>query len=117
MPPGPVFLFISHDLALVSSFCDRIYVMYAGEIVESGTRDAIFSHTRHPYTRALIGAAPRLVGNPERLPTIPGRIPRAHEEIRGCRFRDRCPEAGPACGEAPRLETADGDHAFRCWYA
>ncbi|MDE0417313.1 MAG: ABC transporter ATP-binding protein [bacterium] len=114
---GASFLFISHDLALVSSFCDRIYVMYAGEIVESGTKDAIFSHTRHPYTRALIGAAPRLAGNPERLPTIPGRIPRPHEEIRGCRFRERCPDAGTACGEAPRLETADGDHAVRCWYA
>ena len=114
---GASFLFISHDLALVSSFCDRIYVMYAGEIVESGTTDAIFNHTRHPYTRALIGAAPRLAGNPERLPTIPGRIPRPHEEIRGCRFRERCPEAGAACGEAPRLETAGGDHAYRCWYA
>ncbi len=114
---GASFLFISHDLALVSSFCDRIYVMYAGEIVESGTRDAIFSHTRHPYTRALIGAAPSLAGNPERLPTIPGRIPRPFEEIRGCRFRARCPAAGAACGEAPRLETADGNHAFRCWYA
>ena len=113
---GASFLFISHDLALVSSFCDRIYVMYAGEIVESGTRDAIFSRTRHPYTRALVGAAPRLAGNPERLPTIPGRIPRPHEVIPGCRFRERCPGAGAACGEPPRLE-ADGDHAVRCWYA
>ncbi len=114
---GASFLFISHDLALVSSFCDRIYVMYAGEIVESGTRDAIFSHTRHPYTRALIGAAPRLAGNPERLPTIPGRIPRPHEEIDGCRFRERCPEAGGVCGKTPRLETVNGDHAVRCWHA
>ncbi len=114
---GASFLFISHDLALVSSFCDRIYVMYAGEIVESGKRDAIFNRTRHPYTRALIGAAPRPTGNPEMLPTIPGRIPQPFEEIEGCRFRDRCPMAGPRCMSPPRLESDGNDHAVRCWYA
>ena len=114
---GASFLFISHDLALVASFCDRIYVMYAGEIVESGTRDAIFNHTSHPYTRALIDAAPRLADNPERLPTIPGRIPRPHEKVSGCRFRERCHDAGDACARTPQLETVTGDHAVRCWYA
>ncbi len=114
---GASFLFISHDLGLVSSFCDRIYVMYAGEIVESGKRDAIFNRTRHPYTRALIGAVPRPRDNPERLPTIPGRIPQPFEEIEGCRFRDRCPLAGPRCTSPPNLETDGSDHAVRCWYA
>ena len=114
---GASFLFISHDLGLVSSLCDRIYVMYAGEIVESGNRDAIFNRTRHPYTRALIGAVPRLAGNPEMLPTIPGRIPQPFEEIEGCRFRDRCPMAGPRCISPPHLESDGGDHAVRCWYA
>ncbi len=114
---GASFLFISHDLGLVSSFCDRIYVMYAGEIVESGTREAIFSRTRHPYTRALIGAAPRLKDNPRLLPTIPGRIPRPFEETAGCRFRGRCPMSASRCASPPLLEAADDGHAVRCWYA
>ena len=114
---GASFLFISHDLGLVSSLCDRIYVMYAGEIVESGARDGIFDRPRHPYTRALMGAAPRLLGNPERLLTIPGRIPPPSEEIAGCRFRDRCPLAESRCASPPPLREVAGTHAVRCWLA
>ena len=114
---GTSFLFISHDLGLVSSLCDRIYVMYAGEIVESGTRDGIFGRPRHPYTRALMGAAPRLLGNPARLSTIPGRIPQPSEEIAGCRFRVRCPLAESRCAEPPPLRDLAGRHAARCWLA
>ena len=114
---GTSFLFISHDLGLVSSLCDRIYVMYAGEIVESGARDEIFGRPRHPYTRALMGAAPRLLGNPERLSTIPGRIPQPSEEIAGCRFRDRCPLAESRCATSPALREVAEGHAVRCWLA
>ena len=114
---GASFLFISHDLGLVSSLCDWIYVMYAGEIVESGAREGIFDRPRHPYTHALMGAAPRLLGNPERLSTIPGRIPQPAEEIAGCRFRDRCPRAEPRCAAAPALREVAGGHAARCWLA
>ena len=114
---GASFLFISHDLALVSSFCDRIYVMYAGEIVEQGRCEEIFRRPRHPYTRALIGAVPRLHGNPDQLLTIPGRIPQPFEEIAGCRFRDRCPLAEARCAEPPPLSGDGGDHATRCWLA
>ena len=114
---GASFLFISHDLGLVSSLCDRIYVMYAGEIVESGARDEIFGGPRHPYTRALTGAAPRLLGNPERLSTIPGRIPQPSEEIAGCRFRIRCPLAEPRCAAPPLLREVAEGHAARCWLA
>ncbi len=112
---GTSFLFISHDLGLVSGLCDRIYVMYAGEIVESGVRDQIFSRPRHPYTRALMGAAPRLRGNPDQLLTIPGRIPQPSEEIAGCRFRDRCPMAVARCIEPPPLVEDSAFHATRCW--
>ena len=114
---GASFLFISHDLGLVSSLCDRIYVMYAGEIVESGALDEIFGRPRHPYTRALVGAAPRLLGNPERLSTIPGRIPPPSEEIAGCRFRVRCPLAESRCIEPPPLRAVAKGHATRCWLA
>ena len=114
---GTSFLFISHDLGLVSSLCDRIYVMYAGEIVESGVREEIFDRPRHPYTRALMGAAPRLLGNPERLSTIPGRIPQPSEEIAGCRFRVRCPLAEARCAEPPPLREAARGHDARCWLA
>ena len=113
---GASFLFISHDLGVVSALCDRIYVMYAGEIVESGVRERILHRPSHPYTRALMGAAPRLRGNPERLQTIPGRIPQPSEEIAGCRFRDRCPLAEPRCAVAPPpLREVAEDHAARCW--
>ncbi len=114
---GTSFLFISHDLGLVSSLCDRIYVMYAGEIVESGARGDIFGRPRHPYTRALMGAAPRLLGNPERLATIPGRIPPPSEEIAGCRFRDRCPLAESRCAAPAPLRGVAAGHAVRCWLA
>ena len=114
---GASFLFISHDLGLVSSLCDRIYVMYAGEIVESGARDGIFGRPRHPYTHALMGAAPRLLGNPERLSTIPGRIPQPSEEMAGCRFRDRCPRAESRCADHPALREVAEGHAVRCWLA
>ena len=114
---GTSFLFISHDLGLVSTLCDRIYVMYAGEIVESGQRDEIFRSPRHPYTRGLIGSVPRLRGSEKRLATIPGRIPRPSDEIEGCRFRPRCPLAEARCVSAPELRRDATGHAAKCWLA
>ena len=112
---GTSFLFISHDLGTVSSLCDRIYVMYAGQIVESGRTADIFSSPRHPYTKGLIGSVPRLHGNPDKLLAIPGRIPGPAEEIDGCRFRPRCPVAEARCKTAPPLVAAADGHATRCW--
>ena len=114
---GTSFLFISHDLGMVSTLCDRIYVMYAGEIVESGGRDEIFRAPRHPYTRGLIGSVPRLRGGVERLAAIPGRIPRPSEEIEGCRFRPRCPLAEARCTATPALRRIEGRHTAKCWLA
>ena len=115
---GTSFLFISHDLGLVASLCDRIYVMYAGEIVESGDRAEIFRSPRHPYTRGLIGSVPRLRRDDRRLVTIPGRIPRPGDEITGCRFRPRCALAEARCRTGPALrEVGAGGHAARCWLA
>jgi peptide/nickel transport system ATP-binding protein len=109
------FLFVSHDLGLVASLCERIYVMYAGHIVESGPRDAIFTRPEHPYTRDLIGSIPRLNDNPERLRTIAGQIPSPFEHDAGCRFRNRCPLAEARCGAAPPLRRHDDGHESRCW--
>ena len=109
------FLFVSHDLGLVSSLCDRIYVMYAGRIVESGEAADIFARPQHPYTKALIGSIPRLGANPERLQTIPGQIPSPFEHDGGCRFRSRCALAEARCTTAPPLRRHDGDHESRCW--
>ena len=109
------FLFVSHDLGLVASLCDRIYVMYAGRIVESGAGSDIFARPQHPYTRALIGSIPRLGANPERLQTIPGQIPSPFEHDGGCRFRGRCSRAEARCATAPPLRRHDADHESRCW--
>ncbi len=109
------FLFVSHDLGLVAGLCNRIYVMYAGVIVESGASAEIFSHPRHPYTKALIGSIPRLNSNPERLRTIAGQIPSPFEQDSGCRFRSRCPVVHDRCAAAPPSRRHGEGHDSRCW--
>jgi len=108
---------ISHDLAVVSRRCERVMVMYAGEVMEQGPARAVLGDARHPYTQALLAARPRL-GAPRgaRLPAIPGAAPAAGEAGAGCPFTPRCPRAAPGCGQAPppvvRLE---GERSLRCW--
>ena len=109
------FLFISHDLGLVSSLCERIYVMYAGVIVESAEAQDIFSKPRHPYTRALIGSVPRLRSNPDALQTIAGQVPSPFEHDGGCRFRNRCPLAEERCTAPPPMRDHGHGHFSRCW--
>ena len=109
------FLFISHDLGLVSTLCDRIYVMYAGEIVESAQGADIFSKPRHPYTRALIGSVPRLHENPDTLQIIAGQIASPFEHDSGCRFRARCSFAEDRCANPQPMRSHGGIHVSRCW--
>jgi len=109
------FLFISHDLGLVSSLCYRIYVMYAGVIVESAKTEDIFSTPRHPYTRALIGSVPRLRSNPDALQTIAGQVPSPFDHDGGCRFRNRCPLAEDRCKRPPPVREHGPGHVSRCW--
>jgi peptide/nickel transport system ATP-binding protein len=113
---GTSILFITHDLGLVADFCDRVYVMYAGQIVEEGPVSAIFGQPRHPYTAALLAATPSATTRVDRLDAIPGQIPMAGDMPAGCVFAPRCAFAREACGQAPSLQEIARNHRLRCFY-
>jgi oligopeptide/dipeptide ABC transporter ATP-binding protein len=94
---GVAVLFITHDLELAASVCDRTCVMYAGEIVEQQSSSVLNASPLHPYTAALLAARPRLDGPVRQLAAIPGRPRSAFEVGEGCAFADRCPYAEPEC--------------------
>jgi peptide/nickel transport system ATP-binding protein len=109
-------LLITHDLGVVAENADRVGVMYAGELVEEGARDAFFAAPQHPYSRMLFEALPR-PGDGGRLATIPGQVPGFDSELRGCRFAPRCPFAIARCRtESPDWQTLDGQRV-RCHLA
>ena len=111
-------LLITHDLGVVAEMADRVIVMYAGQVVEEGTVEAIFSMPQHPYTVGLLGAVSSLEGKRERLPAIDGLVPPATEMPAGCRFAARCPFADTQCTEqAPDLREVTAGHRSRCWKA
>ena len=94
---GTAMLYITHDLGVVARLCDRVLVMYAGNIVESGNVYDIFDEPKHPYTRALLLSHPSLRLREHRLRTIPGRVPSLRDLPAGCRFAPRCELAGQVC--------------------
>jgi oligopeptide/dipeptide ABC transporter ATP-binding protein len=104
---GMAIVLITHDLGVIAETCDEVAVMYAGRIAEQGSVDDIFSRPAHPYTRGLLASIPRLTTpRKSRLATIEGMVPGLNELPSGCRFRNRCPYAQPACAEGvPPLET------------
>ncbi len=112
-------LFITHDLGLVAEIANRVYVMYAGQVVESGPVRAIFRRPLHPYTRGLLASLPR-IDRPQRdgkpLYSIAGRVPEPGRMPQGCRFAPRCTEAvaGRCDAVPPALEPATTTHAVRC---
>ena len=95
------FLFISHDLGVVSHFCDRIAVMYLGKIVEIGTAEEIMTNPRHPYTKALLAAIPKVGTDPAESRRLPGEIPSAKNPPSGCPFHPRCRFAIETCHTTP----------------
>src|SRR3989441_2752381 len=100
---GLTYLFITHDLATAKLICDRIAIMYLGQVVEVGDAKEIFHDPKHPYTRALLGAIPIPDPDRRRFKTIPkGEVPDAIYPPEGCRFHPRCPVATPTCGWEPR---------------
>jgi peptide/nickel transport system ATP-binding protein len=113
---GMALLLVSHDLAVMAQRVQRLLVMYAGQVVESGPAAAVFARPAHPYTQGLLAARPRLgLARGTRLATIPGRVPGLHEMPPGCAFAARCARAVPACGAAPPPEVATGPgHSARC---
>lgn len=108
-------LMITHNLGIVEEFADRVAVMYAGQIVETGPTSAIFSNPRHPYTRALIDSSPTLHGESERMVDIPGSPPSPGSWPSGCRFHPRCSIAKESCQSTiPGLVERAPGHSGRC---
>ncbi len=108
-------VFIAHDLDLVRHFCDRVLVLYLGRVMETGRSADVFAAPRHPYTRALLDAVPRIAGGlrPRRL--LAGDPPSPLSPPSGCVFRTRCPHAVARCREAvPPLEASADGHAAAC---
>jgi peptide/nickel transport system ATP-binding protein len=117
---GAAIILISHALGVIASVCQRVLVMYAGEIVEEGPTESLLADPFHPYTWALINAVPRVDRNmPEtkRLITIEGAPPDPMAMTTGCRFQERCPFRVDKCGEHPPLEQIAPGRKARCWLA
>jgi peptide/nickel transport system ATP-binding protein len=111
-------IWITHDLSVVAGLADRIAVMYAGRIVESGPVDAVLARPLHPYTEGLLGAIPALHARGEPLHPIPGNPPSLADLPAGCAFADRCPHAFAACRVAPPdIDAGEPGrpHRVRCW--
>ncbi|MCF6432803.1 ABC transporter ATP-binding protein [Leisingera sp. MMG026] len=110
-------LFISHHLGVIAELCDRVVVMYAGAVIESGDVREIFHDPKHPYTRRLIDCDPGHIKERARvLPTIPGEVPDLANLPGGCIFRDRCDQAMPRCAaEVPPLTQLKEGHHAACW--
>jgi peptide/nickel transport system ATP-binding protein len=111
-------LIISHDLGVVGELADRIAVMYAGRIVEQGPTEAVLASPQHPYTRGLLGAMPRITGDPDLAQPLPGRPPDLTTIARqGCVFRERCPLAMPMCADAEPPYIEHGGRGVACYAA
>jgi oligopeptide transport system ATP-binding protein len=109
-------ILITHDLAVVAEICDRVIVMYAGEVVESGSAEDIFYQPQHPYTRGLLASVPRLDrATEDDLHAIPGNPPNLQELPTGCHFRDRCSEVMDKCREKPPVWSAEEGRISRCF--
>jgi oligopeptide/dipeptide ABC transporter ATP-binding protein len=111
---GLALLLITHDMGVVAGMCDRVYVMYAGQVVESGTVDDLFDSAKHPYTRALLGSALTIERKETSFRTIEGSVPDLVSPAAGCRFRSRCEYAFSACVSDPPVRDA-GNNTVRCW--
>jgi oligopeptide/dipeptide ABC transporter ATP-binding protein len=111
-------LFITHDFGIVARMCDRVAVMYAGRIVESGPVRTLFKEPRHPYTQALMASVPRMEARVDRLPSIEGQPPALHRLPEGCRFAGRCRYTEQRCrDEYPSTFDVGPLHEAACWRA
>jgi oligopeptide/dipeptide ABC transporter ATP-binding protein len=115
---GTALVMISHDLALAASYAEDVIVMYAGRVVERAAASDLFGSVRMPYTRALLGAVPRVDAEPHTLlPVVGGRPPDLSTVLPGCAFAPRCPDAQQGCREeAPALKQHESGHWWACWH-
>lgn len=105
-------IMITHDMGVVANVCDRVNVMYAGRLMESGSLDNIFYDAKHPYTQALLNSIPSLEHQVERLATIPGEPPNLMNLPKGCAFQNRCTKVHEACKNGEILEQRLGSNRF-----
>jgi peptide/nickel transport system ATP-binding protein len=109
-------LLITHDLGVVAEMCDRVVVMYAGQVVESTDTRTLLRNPRHPYTVGLIQSTPHQSKGEKRLQSIVGQVPTPDEYSQGCRFANRCPKVLDICkNTVPPLIELDGQTSCRCW--
>ncbi len=116
---GTAMILITHDMGVVADIADRVAVMYAGRIAETGHTGQVFARPRHPYTALLLAALPRLTDTPKsELAVIAGQVPLPGRFPQGCRFADRCPLAGDRCRvEQPPLRDVGESQLSACWHA
>jgi len=109
-------LFISHDMGIIAEICDRVGVMYAGNLVEIGSLNEIFENPKHPYTQGLLTTIPKYGEKRDTLQTIPGSVPNLMYPPKGCRFIARCKFAFEKCNEKPLwFEDPESGHGVLCW--
>jgi peptide/nickel transport system ATP-binding protein len=115
---GTAVLFITHDMAVVSQLCDRVYVMYAGHVIESGASAAVINRPAHPYSIGLLQAAPERAAPREPLQAIPGTVPNLSALPPGCAFSNRCRHADGQCRQTPALTplAEDAQRRAACWH-
>lgn len=116
-------LFVSHDLGVIRYVCDRVAVIYGGQVAETGSVEDVIGRPRHRYTTALLDANPGMPKGDDfasfigqRLHTIPGFVPAVGKFPSGCRFRNRCEHASAACVEVPAPVTSENGHRYACWH-
>jgi oligopeptide/dipeptide ABC transporter ATP-binding protein len=112
---GVSFILISHDVAVVRYMCSRLLVMYLGEIVEEGPTEALFVRPRHPYTRALFDAVPRLHPKTVTPVLLEGELTTRNVRVSSCLLLPRCPFAMEACASKPPMITVEKGHGVACW--
>ncbi len=111
-------LMITHNLGIVAELCERVAIMYAGEIVETGAVEQVFRNPKHWYTHGLLDAIPKLTGPKEELRSLPGLVANAQNLPMGCKFHDRCSHCKDRCkDEHPPLIRIGPDHYAACWEA
>lgn len=113
---GMSIIFITHDLGVVAEMCDRVIVMYAGQVVEEGPMEQLLLEPSHPYTESLLRSVPTLGVKRDRLAVIPGTVPSPLNWPHGCRFHERCPYAWERCvRQEPPLFDQEAERRSKCW--